>query len=72
MIRNINTYALIGILLVAVAMIVAIIGVILLSKYKNSKKDTLARTKRIMILAGILFDIVFGITNIGLVFVLLS
>lgn len=73
MIRNINTYTQIGFLLVigGVFLAIAIIGVLLLSKYKDSGTSTPAKTNRINILATVLYGTVAGMIELGIVFSLL-
>ena len=53
-----------------IAILLVPVGIDLLYKYKYSGE--LSNTKRIMILGGITFDVVFGIINVVLVNALLS
>lgn len=50
MIRNVNTYALIGFLLIAGAIILAIIGTLLLDRYKESRNNMPLKSKRSILL----------------------
>ena len=71
-IRNINLCTQIGFLLVAGAIILAIIGVLLLDKYKDSGIKTSSKANRINLLATILYGTVLMMIEVGVAFVLLS
>lgn len=71
-IKNINTRTQIGFLLVAGAIILAIIGVLLLDKYKDSGIKTSSKANRINLLATILYGTVLMMIEVGVAFVLLS
>lgn len=71
-IKNINTRTQIGFLLVAGAIILAIIGVLLLDKYKDSGIKMSSKANRINLLATILYGTVLMMIEVGVAFVLLS
>lgn len=71
-IRNINTYAQIGFLLVAGAMTVAIIGTLTLYRYKKSKNDMPLKSKSSIILGTVFYATILGITELNIALVLLS
>lgn len=72
MIRNVNTYALIGFLLVAGAEILAISGVLLQYKYKDNGKYTPSKARKNNILVTVWCVTVFGMIVLGVIFALLS
>lgn len=71
-IKNINTRTQIGFLLVAGAIILAIIGALLLDRYKESRNDMPLKSKRSILLGIVWYGTVFGMTELGVAFVLLS
>lgn len=71
-IRNINLCTQIGFLLVAGAIILAIIGALLLDRYKESRNDMPLKAKRSILLGIVWYGTVFGMTELGIAFVLLS